>query len=173
MKMVPGSLSRRGPAWFAKGSSAELSFISTAVEALELSARMVVPAGLEPALHRLLRRTVGARVLRVSRSGTVQLTVQSPAFPSWGRGEGETPIGQSPRSPMRHSSRRPLHLPSYPVPAPFRPGLLLRTALNRFASGSTPRGLAAGGCLPFCITGRKSNPFSSRSRRDPRARPAP
>ena len=57
---------------------------------------------------------------------------------------------------MRYFLDRPLYLTPYPVPAPFRLGLLLRTALFRFASGSTPCGPTAGDVCPFCITGRKS-----------------
>ena len=71
------------------------------------------------------RCTVGARELRVSRSGMVQFTVQShvvqnKSFESrQGANFTDIPVYQIPRYRMWYFTCRPLYLPPYPTNAPF------------------------------------------------------
>ena len=169
---VPGSLSRRGPAWFAKGSSAALSdFLVGHYKRLN-----DWPSG-RPGGART--RTPSATQARSRGTCTGSLTrrnatihgpdIRFPLHSGHGRGKLSIKpsllnVGLSGPTTISHA---------LPGPGTLLPRTFIAHCSFRFASGSTSFGPTAGGCLPFCITGRKSNPSLSRSRRDPRARPAP
>jgi len=103
-------------------------------------------------------RTVGARVLRISRSGTVQLAHLPHAFPLR-RVNGEAKISGRDRSQTPSLADAVLDMPNRYISRPTRPCRLLGIGiccarLARFGGSSTRR-LKGGASLPFSFTGRK------------------